>query len=369
MTPALTICLLCFATGVVSFVILIPLEFGLRRFTWVIFPKLGVAMRRMETQVNFDTLRLRAFSQPDICVCDIDANHFFVSTANVRCMAERSACGNRTALVFRFPLGLVLLVISVVAGIVLPQSFEAVNGAVNILGFAFCVVFMVFLGLIFLLAFKSMADGDSDKLLYLLGLPINAQDGFLFRRLSRNRSDSQPKSAQADTLDFRHTWFADLTDNLFALFFTAVLIPGMVCFSLLLDSGLFSWVFIAFVIIIGLVVWTTWLRYLLENYRERGDFTFLVTYDFIACECPSPARGGSFKLFFQDIKEIRIESGNCESERCFVIDRSGRVFEITHSYRNPVDRILDAIESVSPTTPIFEFGVPRHAYTTSTEQP
>ena len=363
MTPQLATFLFCFALAVVSFAILIPLEFALRKSNWTTLPKLGVANRRIEPQVKFDALRKKAFSHPDISVCDIDADRFLISSGTVRCLAERAACGNRTTLVFRYPLGLALFVVSVVAGVVLPIHIEAVNGGVYIWGLAFLALFMISLGSVFLLAFRSMANIDSDKLSYSLGLPLNAPDGFLFKRIPSSRKNPPPTNAQAETFVYRQTWLDDVTDNLFAVIFTPVLIAGMVYFASELDSGLFSYAFNAFIIIIGLVIWAFFLRYLVQNYQARGDFTFSVTRDFIACECPSTERGDSFKLSYQDIKEIRREAANYDSEQCVVIDRSGTTFEISYSYRNPVDRILDAIESVSPTTPIFEHGIPRHAYT------
>ncbi|NND99590.1 MAG: hypothetical protein HKN47_19920 [Pirellulaceae bacterium] len=368
MTLALIAFSFCFAVAFVSFAILLPLEYHLRRSNWVTFPTLGVALRRTETNHDFDALRERAISQPSFCVNDIDANRFLVSTGSVRCMAERSTCGNRTALVFRYPLGLALFVVSVVAGVVLPVVLHAPFHMPNweaAFGIVFMALFMGSLGSIFLLAFRSMANTDSDKLSYLLGLPLNAPDGFLFKRIPSSRKDRQPKNAQAETFEYSRTWTADVTDGLFAVIFVPALISGMVFFAIKImpDASFFEYGFSAFIIIIGLVIWTQCLRQLPVNYRVHRDFTFSVTRDFIACECPSPTRGDSFTLFFQDIKEIRKEQGPNESERCVVIDRSGTAFEITGSYRNPVGRILDSIESISPTTPIFEFGIPRHAYT------
>ncbi len=285
-------------------------------------------------------------------------------------MAERSSCGSRTILVFRYPLGLALLVVSVVAGVVLLLSSKAGNDAVTIWDLALGVVIISSLGSVFLLAFKSMADTDSDKLSFLLGLPLTAKDGFLFSLLS-SRNDSQ-QNAQAETFDYRQPWIDHVRGSLSAVIFVPALISGMVYCAINIvpfesDAGFFEYAFSAFIVVIGLVSWIFWLRCLHENYRSHRDFTFSVTSDSIVCECPSPLLGDSFQLSFQDIKAIDIESNYNGTHRCFVVDRSGTEYDLSYAYRNPVDRILNAIEKLSPTTPIFEFGVPRYPYGTRME--
>ncbi len=96
-------------------------------------------------------------------------------------MAERSTCGSRTTLVFRYPLGLALFVVSAAAGVVVPTALHApfhmpIGEAV------FCVAFMALfwlcLGSFILRMIRSMANTDADKLSYSLGLSPNAPGGF-----------------------------------------------------------------------------------------------------------------------------------------------------------------------------------------------
>lgn len=107
-------------------------------------------------------------------------------------MAERSHCGSRTTLVFRYPLGLVLFVASAAAGVVVPMALHAplhmpVGEAV------FCVTFMALfwgcLGSFFLRAFWLNGITDADKLAFSLGLQRNAPDGFDARRLPSTRME------------------------------------------------------------------------------------------------------------------------------------------------------------------------------------
>lgn len=178
---------------------LLPLEYHLRSSDWGIFPNLGVAIRRTDAHDRFQALRKTACSLSDFSVCDIDANRFLVSSGSIRCMAERSPCGTRTSLVFRYPLGWVLFVVSAAAGVVLPTALHApfnmpMGEAV------FCVTFMAFfwgcLGSFFLRVFWSIAATDADKLAFALRLHRHAPDGFAARRVTANRMEMKTSVAK-----------------------------------------------------------------------------------------------------------------------------------------------------------------------------
>ena len=74
------------------------------------------------------------------------------------------------------------------------------------------------------------------------------------------------------------------------------------------------------------------------------------------CECPIPALGDSFKLSFEEIREVRIEKAGFDSDRFVVVDISDQEHNISLHFGTPVFRILDAIHDVNPTTTIVEYG-------------
>jgi len=177
MSPHVAIIVLSIAIAAFSFVVLIPVELGLRQSNSTLFPWLGIAVRRIHAETSFDIVRSNAIANSQLYPVEIGFDQVIVSTQVTRCTISRESTGDRCRIAFRLPLGLVTFVLSVCLGVPLSGIAQCFSDPAIVSGVLVCCCFMTFLAYFFLSLFWKTAIDDSQKIIAAINPSPSTLDG------------------------------------------------------------------------------------------------------------------------------------------------------------------------------------------------
>ena len=174
----------------------------------------------------------------------------------------------------------------------------------------------------------------------------------------RDRGRYPKRVSVLQMLDYKRTWFTNSLRDLSALVIAPIFVAAMALTASQFQFGSRAEL-LCFMIpsaAIGLALFAVAARLLFWDLTFRRDFRFRVTQEFVECECPTPMLGDSFRLSFDEIREVRLEDGGSAPDRFVILDISDEEHKVSGFYGIPVFRVLHAIHDVSPTTTIVEHG-------------